>query len=97
MNDFLTFLQSECFAIKSLVDEVGETQTSLLERMNMKIVSHVSVFPHLKEYYEIEDTDLNTELNLCDTLSETNYANDRHSEGKVSWSHSIRLTIIDHL
>jgi hypothetical protein len=61
MTDFLTFLYSECSAIKALVEEVCESEPySEEENLNIKIKidNLVSHYPGLKDYFEAEICDL---------------------------------------
>jgi hypothetical protein len=55
---FHHFLQSECVAIRAFVDEVGEYEVFVEDQVNMKMINHITQYPELQGYYNLEVADL---------------------------------------
>jgi hypothetical protein len=89
---FLSFLQSECVAIRALVEEFGEPELSIEEeRKLLEKVRYISLFPKLKEYFETEVKSIPKDTLSIDTLViEERIRNE-------TWSPSLRMAIIEHM
>jgi hypothetical protein len=99
---FINFLHSECSAIKAFVDEVDDSKYSADDERMIAIINHVTRYPQLKDYFELEADDLG--LSQVVEIANENmpglqkqYTDRMKRQIEVPWTRSLRLAIIDHM
>jgi hypothetical protein len=89
---FHHFLQSECVAIQSFVDEVGQYGVSGEEEMgNMKMIDQINRYPELQDYYDLDLETADLEVGRGDEG-----ANISISQFQL-WPRSVRVSVIDYI